>query len=295
VHEIMELTKGGRLVIASPDCGSRNPEFSSYLDASHLEDETCSAIKHALSRSWFRRLWCLQEVQLGDPRDSLIQLGHLTIKVSHWRRTTIYLHFCASTPSDMRRAVFSAVSTADLTTDWGFLTLLETSLEKECSDSRDHIYGILGLVSPSLASLISPNYATSWTTADVFKDVVLKHLGLVRRLEMLELCGHPEAVPSWIPQPDGVALPPRFPYGMFAAGFSSAECVFEAPGVLQVTGVACAVVSEVGTQLPKMSSHGEAVAIIRSWEPDAINSLPWSSARAGVAGSRRRAHVINLS
>ncbi|KAK0644344.1 hypothetical protein B0T16DRAFT_460408 [Cercophora newfieldiana] len=251
---------------------SRRDEFFCILDNGHLvlDDETWSTIKELLSRSWFQRLWRLQEIQLANPRDSLMQLGHHAIKVSHWCRVIFFLLISRDIlPPERFLAVSSAARMATPVAGAGCSTVLDTSLRKKCSDPRNHIYGILGLASPGLASSISPNYAASWTAADAFKDA--------------------------IPQQDRATLVWEFAHDLYAAGFSSAEWAFEAPGVLRVTGAACAVVSGACTPVLPTASDDEGVTIIRSWEPDGINTLPYLPARAGASASRRRAHLINLS
>ena len=78
----------------------------------------------------------------------------------------------------------------------------------DCSDPRDKIYGLLGLIDLELGSRIRPDYAAS--PKDIYLDVALTHIRFTNSLDILSCkCGWqtmdldlPSYIPDWTTQVD---------------------------------------------------------------------------------------------
>ncbi|TGO44710.1 hypothetical protein BCON_0472g00060 [Botryotinia convoluta] len=178
-----------------------------------------------------------------------------------------------TTPSDIRSQLLS-YSPGVLPEPMRELPeLLRWAKHRNCSDPRDKIYGVLGLVSPSIANGITCNY--SIPVAEVYKSAVLSHVTVMKRLHLLQhsqLIQRFEDGPSWVPNWSfedksimiGICL------GGYAAGSSSAVTEYQAPTTFEVTGVCCTRVTSVKT---KCSGNArEIFQAIREWEPEGLGS-----------------------
>jgi hypothetical protein len=153
--------------------------------------------------------------------------------------------------------------------------LLSFVRHRECTDQHDKVYGILSLMSPSLAKLIRPQY--SRPPYQAFKNSSLAHIEVTKRLELLQFCLITERCPdgpSWVP--NWAAVPTKRLFGFRtahfrqASGHSAAQFSCPSEDTLEVTGVRCAHVESVG-QLA-IGNVNEIFKIIRTWEPEGLES-----------------------
>lgn len=157
-----------------------------------------------LKRPWFRRAWVVQEVVKG--REAVLIWGRTSIP---WDRTrTVFSYACAH-----REDVFMHTTwfrTMDVLcrevgnirsgeSKWDLVKLIHFMSDFDCTDPRDRIYSILGLVRTS----IRPDYRLS--LSDLCKSVVRWMVEDQATLDILSLAGlsnqsESGGIPSWAPQ-----------------------------------------------------------------------------------------------
>jgi hypothetical protein len=236
-------------------------------------EETWRALHELLKRSWFQRLWILQEVQLASFL-TVIQCGHDQIPWPIFRRALMCLKFKKYVPTLQLRETFKFTSLIALDNlNYPIYTLLLAIRRQKCSDPRDKIYGLLGVASPMFAKEIHPKYSSP--AGEVYKDALLADFNHTKRLELLQSCSLVERLidsPSWVadwsfPR----TLHPLFYSAQFASGASYAEANYISPHTLEVTGVRCAIVSTV-RQPARPRDANEIPAAIRKWEPENLRT-----------------------
>ncbi|TGO40538.1 hypothetical protein BHYA_0035g00120 [Botrytis hyacinthi] len=260
---------GGGLVAYTPGTKLLEWRHSNF----HLpyDTKTWSSIRALFRRSWFSRVWVLQEALLGDQRSS-VQCGNTSIPFTALRKTMLVLGRKVTTPSDIRSQLLS-YSPGVLPDSMRELPeLLRWAKHRNCSDPRDKIYGVLGLVSPLIAEGITCDY--SIPVAEVYKSAVLSHINVTKRLHLLQHCqliqrfgDGPSWVPNWSFEDKSIMI--GVVLGRYAAGSSYSVTEYEAPTTLEVTGICCTRV----TSVKKKSSGNsrETFQAIRKWEPVDLN------------------------
>lgn len=232
------------------------------------EKKTWQAIDDLFHRTWFERLWIWQEIQLANSQ-AIAVCGREKIPWQILRRAVICLTTKQDLPKPSLRRRLELIE--PLTNERGSSSmnlLLNISRQRECTNPKDKIYGMLSICGPRLSKKIEPHYAEDWSTGDVYKDVFVKYLKQTNRLDLLSSCDstlHQGTDPSWVPN---WAVPrntwPLYGY-TFASGVSASKWQSMGRGILQVTGVQAAVVQNVGevahVDSPKIFD------VIRGWEP----------------------------
>ncbi|GAW17767.1 hypothetical protein ANO14919_072340 [Xylariales sp. No.14919] len=223
---------------------SRNPEALKALFWDH---------------DWWQRLWVWQEILLGNAAASILQCG---TKVALWRFVRRGIRILRETMlprAEMRTGLLPGpvnwlphmFRTHGLG-QWESLSLLLGSTGgTKCSDPRDRIYALLGLIDRALASRITPNYESSVTK--VYQNAFWEFVRLNRTLMLLKFCDQGQRRgswngPSWVPDwQHGVIVAPQYAY---AAGGTKAEAtlVDTEQGILACTGVQAAQVVAVSTK-----------------------------------------------
>jgi hypothetical protein len=171
------------------------------------------------SRKYFGRMWIIQELALNSrmslfmcgqkmvPRE-VIQAasdfcmgyaGNLAQILSRPRQETVYpLHI---TRNDVWERAYNINNLVELRGESTHLdTILDLARKSSVKDPRDKVYGLLGMVSPSLAQAIVPDY--SKTVQEVYVQYALALLERCSRLdEVLAWCAFVEdgTLPSWVP------------------------------------------------------------------------------------------------
>ena len=171
-----------------------------------------TAIVKLYNRSWFRRLWIMQEVILAKGIFVLcgkrvlswpaivdfaeaISVVHPAVLLQHGERTD--------------EAINGVVSCSQINTLrkkmpneslMFFASLLETTRDREVTVPLDHIYGLLGLVGDSLRNLVTVNY--SWTAAECYKQyckMFIEREPTLYLLSMAPSIRKSPGLPSWCP------------------------------------------------------------------------------------------------
>jgi Heterokaryon incompatibility protein (HET) len=268
-----ELTKCVRR-LRTPEAA--HPDW--FLSGSTLPygDDIWRAILDVVSRSWFDRVWVVQEVQLANPTATL-QCGYDSIRWGRFRRAAWCILRKRSPPYLPLAHRLAAIKVLVASLEGlNFRHLLYGSSTRLCSDQRDHIYGLLGLASPAILRQIQPQYVSDVGT--VYTTAFLAILRRSRRLDALEDCGlGPERsglrqLPSWVPN---WSAPIEEQVGVLnslysGSGISCAQATFHPPNVLEVTGVPSGTVHLVKGPVPK--DNREILEAIWKWAPKDIQS-----------------------
>ncbi|KAI6409688.1 hypothetical protein MCOR23_000778 [Pyricularia oryzae] len=225
----------------------------------YTEDEWRS-ILDLINRPWFERLWITQEVHLSN-QHALVCCGLDEMPWDRFRSALIGLAWKQKTKlPELRRRLTKVSSLAQVWNGRPLQTLFKLCEDRQCSDPRDKIYGLLGLAPPALAKMITPNYLAP--VADVYRDVVIALLRQTKRL-CLANCGrspaHP-SLPTWVPD-YSQSFASRFDDLGFCSGFSAAEFSTEGRSGLKVCGVRCLRVSDVS--VPMRVAPGDAAEDLR--------------------------------
>ncbi|KFY12305.1 hypothetical protein V492_03959 [Pseudogymnoascus sp. VKM F-4246] len=221
----------------APDSTEKDWHFSGTKVA---DDETMRVIKILASMEWFKRLWIVQEACLANPVTSIIQCGSLSIPLTiFW--TSIYVIW--DNQNFGPRDVNSAQQVLSAVLDPSFGNQVGAASWRPCFDPRDKVYGLLGICGPRLREAIRPNYHSTWTAADVYRQAVLAHIEITQRIELMDCCGIASekniSAPSWVPDWSVKAKESSWVVSSFAAGYSRADVVARGQGVLEAWGVRC--------------------------------------------------------
>jgi hypothetical protein len=233
------------------------------------DEETWQAVGDLFRRSWFERLWVWQEIQLANSR-AMIVCGEQEIPWQCLRRSITCLMTKQELPSrDLRRRLEIVEPLTNERGGSSMSHLLDISRRRKCLDPKDKIYGMLSICSPKLASTIEPRYESSWSVADVYRDVFLRYLDQAQRLDLLSGCDSSLQQipgPSWVPD---WSVPRKtsslYPF-TFASGVSRSQTRYIEPGVLQVTGCRAAVLQKVSEQAAPVDPLG-IIDAIKKWAP----------------------------
>jgi hypothetical protein len=259
-------------IFRSPD--ATEPDWWNRVFHLPYEERTWSAITSLISRSWFGRLWVLQEIQLAN-QHTIVMCGKDIISWSHLRRAILRLKAQPRLPLDIFKSIRRASTVAQNLSDLTFPRLVMKVLNHHCCNPRDKLYGILSLAPASLADKIQPDYSLS--VSHVYKDAFLVHLRLVQRLDLFQFCSLAETRnfrPSWVPNWGVIKRTFNWASLGQAASHSIAKVRYIQPHTLEVTGVQCATIRTAG----KVASGGtdEISRTIRDWEFENLDKFDYS-------------------
>jgi hypothetical protein len=257
--------------LLQPGSTESRDELVASLKMPVLEDMEWQALFDLYSRSWFSRIWIMQEIALANHR-AVVQCGFHQISWSVFRRALFCFHdghIYPSASDNIRVALQKRLEDIDylvrLTPDQILIgQVLEKGKDRAATNPRDKIYAILGLFEPSIGFNVEPNYALS--TAEVYKDAFLRAMDLTTTLDLLSYCRIdcqiPDA-PSWVPNWNSCRQPTLI-YSP-AQGFTClASTKYDDTGTLEVSGKRCGTVAKVGQPLP--SDARTFCQMIRDWE-----------------------------
>ncbi|KAH8648618.1 heterokaryon incompatibility protein-domain-containing protein [Xylariales sp. PMI_506] len=220
-----------------PRPGCDHPEWYSADSVLPYDHETWVAIAELLYRPWFKRLWVVQEIQLGS-RSSIIQWGEQELEWSLFRRAVRCIFYkTRGVPTEVRAICESVIETCNNIQTSSVENLLWNHAVKECLDDRDRIYGLLNLLPPNLSSSIRVDYAKS--ALEVFENFTRVRINQLQRLEFFRFCGLDETSwVSWVPKlgPRRFAHIPNF-NSFLASGVSAALTGTDIRGVLEVSAI----------------------------------------------------------
>ena len=273
------VTTVDNVVLAAPDATERQWDQQTALP---YDRDTWVHISQLLDRDYFRRLWIIQEIRLG--KEVVLCCGESTVS---WIRFSNAVHFLYTNqhipqsllPKMKMRAVKRLTQVGlNYPMSWQLLNLVDG---RRCTDQRDLIYGLLGLVPASFSSLIKPRY--DLPVAYTYQEAMLAFIEHVQRLDLFEACSlarrEQPGIPSWVPDFSAPPVVGREVGMQLAAGYSRcwAECAWDEKSqrdILSVTGVQCAVITDVKKPVPVSDDLLETLADVRALEPEDLDTAP---------------------
>lgn len=224
------------------------PSSSLYSDGIDLSSRQWLSITNLLSRSWFERLWVVQEICLPRTRICMV-CGFGKISFENFIKATCYLAPMASVRQHPIFAAAKSLTHMKVFGTDGLFELMEKTRNRKCSDKRDRVYAILSLLPKEERAGLHPNY--SITAEDVYEECVLQQLKRHVTLRALSRCSikhRSMAVPSWVP--DWSANPKLYRLPLVCADYyTRAHAYSITKGILAVTGVSVTVVHEIKIDL----------------------------------------------
>lgn len=219
-----------------------DPVFRGQSNQLPFSEGQWQAIADLVARPWFRRLWIRQEITLAND-EALVVVGDQEIlwkqlvgAVAMIRSKETFPTLPAS-DSDVFRQNLTNVSTFRRMQAFRNLhSVISYTQDCLCSDDRDRIYALLGMIDSELASTVKPDYTLD--TKDVYRDMVVKSIEYSERLQILDFCDM-ATQPTWVPdlhrRPRSQG---RFDYA-YASGDSEAIIKLRDRNRLEVQGVLC--------------------------------------------------------
>jgi hypothetical protein len=191
--------------------------FKNLMKGNNLATEW-KALASLLARAWWNRIWIVQEIVLA--REALILCGTASIT---WDQLEYSLHYTSNAVDDIQTQVQDPKDHTfirDLVRKIGRLIAIRRRKDNlnvvdvfdnvgsnECSDKRDKIYGLLGIIPDAHLIVPEPNY--SLDVEEVHRRAFGSLAVETRNLDFLSLIinrpkntrggGFPPSFPSWCP------------------------------------------------------------------------------------------------
>ncbi|KGO66067.1 Heterokaryon incompatibility [Penicillium italicum] len=234
------------------------------------DKKTWKSILSLLNRPWFERVWVLQEALSCDR--ALLQCGRDTIPWVNVRKAwLVFRQKTSMLPPEIRERLLPYARGLMAPPLASSEHLLLWTRNQRCTDPRDKIYGMLGLLDPRIVAKIELDYSIPvWKT---YLQLVLAEMEVYQKLNMINHCNittRCEGCPSWVPnleQPieganTGYLSIRRF----YASARSSAVAKLIEPAYhLQVAGRRVATISCVSQNLT--GTFEEVIDEILYWAP----------------------------
>jgi hypothetical protein len=200
------------------------------------------AIQNLFGRSWFKRLWVRQEVTLA--KSTVVVAGNREVTWADLVSTAAFLdefiRLRGNRGSEFGRDTFNLVEFGYMKSYEDVMDVLHACRDCKCTEDRDRVYAILGMLSPQRALNIQPDW--SKTTKEVYKDLVIQYHYHHQRLNILTLCESAET-PSWVPDLQRLRLDTglntRVAQYCWATGEAAAPLVLTEHNMIQIYGVRC--------------------------------------------------------
>ena len=246
------------------------------------------ALKRLCGRRWFTRLWIYQEFHLS--RAAIAFVGLRTFNVRDLYKV---LRFLYSRPGgEYRTSTILHVRNLLKPRTWRMRAVRPSKITRvlkhsSCSDERDRVYAILGLLSVEYRTEIVPDYSKS--IQEVYKDFFICEL---KRQRGLRLSGSEDEYegdsPSWTPN-----LSPKLSKleTSRASGTSKHEIIYEkADESLRLPAKAIGTVAEIWFTTPDAKSTPEILRVFRACAPRSMAEIPYPQ-----GGNKLDAYIYSLA
>lgn len=172
----------------------------------------CSALVNLLSRSWFSRLWILQEIVLSS-KSSELRCGKSTFSIEGFMLSMVAFRSCgcsAALPvgSAAEDAFLTSLTFSSMRLDrnerhfpYKLSRVLAQTTCQMCKDPRDRVYATLGMCSERYLPYVIPDYTRS--TTDVYTAATRAAINVEQSLTIFGQTQRSEErskdLPSWVP------------------------------------------------------------------------------------------------
>jgi hypothetical protein len=173
----------------------------------HLNARDWNALCAFLRKPYWNRLWIIQELAVNHDhtlilcgtrkltRDMVKMAARCCQKLLRENDPAIITHNQDAWEISTRVYRLVDVESA-LGQEAMSMRVLHLSREALASDDRDKVYGILGLLDPSVASQINPDYSSKTTIQDVFTGLTIAIIRATRNLDQIAY-GPDTLTPTW--------------------------------------------------------------------------------------------------
>ena len=238
MHYLGEQIEISRSFVHHTPPGAKEKEWINLAFKLPYSTEQWTALASIMKRSWFERLWVLQEITLANP-NAIVQCGNDTITYSLFRRAVVGLRMRLGMPDSLYQRIERRVSISYGLQNTSLFSLILKARDHDCSVPHDKIYGLLGFVGPKLRDTIRPSYQTPFV--ETFKELFCAHSDSTGRLELLAHCfpSEDDHMPSWVSDWRSYGdITSSIPWATtLAAGMSKADFREVRLGELHVSGI----------------------------------------------------------
>lgn len=227
--------------------------------------DAISDLEELLLRAWFGRLWVWQEIRVASDR-AVIKCGEEEIAWNDFHKAIFAIR--ATSDGQFSKATMRqmgvVVQMKNMASSTTLVSLSCWTRTAQCSDERDRLYAIQGMIQPSEAALIEPDYTRP--AHDIFTELASKYVTQLKSLDLLTCCRYDTrkpSLPTWVPNWSGQSdrkfaqiLNPD------ASGRSACEATLIEGGVLRLQGKHCAIVKTAYTMWDVDAPKIDVVAMI---------------------------------
>ncbi|PQE30867.1 heterokaryon incompatibility het-6 protein [Rutstroemia sp. NJR-2017a WRK4] len=226
-------------------------EFEDPTSSLSYTEREWLTIKKLFARSWFKRLWVRQEIVLANTSATVVA-GHSTTTWSRFGQAAGCIEvkialgaLSAYFPSRFVGDVSNVVALFRTTLFRHPIALLNFTRSCQCTDERDHVYSLLGLIGSGYK--IQPHYTQS--AKHICMEFMLRIYIEDARLDILAFCDITGS-PSWVPNLPGLNPANHF-WRNFATGYSEAHLSVLHDDMIRVTARSCGSVLELIGHIPQ--------------------------------------------
>ena len=188
-----------------------DPSSSSYLDIKTLIDGgRPNALAKLLGRSWFRRIWVVQELLCA--RKAIITCGNHEMEWERFLDVAIAMKNTRQFPPCIYPSAYDAlfilacIRLGRRREEQGEKSELEELLYnyRSClaSDPRDKVFALVGIACGQIAPSYTPDYSKS--VLEVYRNLAIHFIIIEQNPDILVHCGYivgrkSSLLPSWVP------------------------------------------------------------------------------------------------
>ncbi|KAF5561724.1 heterokaryon incompatibility het-6 [Fusarium napiforme] len=230
-------------------------------DPLRLNREQSRALESFLALDWHRRLWTYQEIVLANQETSIVRLGDREISWAKLKYLVTYMYYldhCYEYFVDLDRFVKNgerlflkaAACESPLTKNCdNCMAVFYLTTDYQCSDFRDKVFALRGLLNPAAAERMVVDYTKS--AKEVFTLICLDLLYRHKLLTFLNFCNM-DTRPSWVADMNRPLAGLYIGCDSAARSRTSARLVED--DVLEVQGISCDKLSCDPCVLPRCNS-----------------------------------------
>lgn len=265
---------GHQIEMSDTTMPAPDADHPEWLKLCPLDQDSLEALQDFLALPWFSRVWIWQEIVLGSS-NAEVWCGQKMVPWYFLRRGLVLLretHIPGSVQEGASLLPWYLQGLPYCHPAFGHMVegpvgLVSSIAKSACTDSRDRLYGVLGLTHPGFAERITPDYRLN--TAQVYTSMVDAYIAEWASLEPLKLCDlthrQLEGSPSWVPDLSNLLIRPT--HFTFASGRSKCKAKILDDQTLRVLGAASGVVIGVSsTELNGIpSTDQEVYEVLDEW------------------------------
>jgi hypothetical protein len=213
VGQLAEVVQDPEDMLANGLQNSHRDTWEELFEAS--KPSTIRALNQLFQRSWWTRVWVVQELSLANQVRARVRCGHRTLKWLDFLIVAYAIEECwfiadaivkqeyleeklSGFQNGIRMAQCRYVKATD--PKYHLLELLHQHRDCEATDKRDKVYGLLGLSGDGEHNRVNVDYGLS--PQQIYADVFKKQVSATGSLDIICGCRFPrnfDDLPTWVP------------------------------------------------------------------------------------------------